>query len=429
MRPRLVPIVALLASALSCGPCSRATPVPAPAPAELLPPDLLPPPTPWVFTREQRDFDIALPERCRARGPLVRAKVSPSSRFFTDGRSLGALAVGDLAEGKHSLTGAAVLTLEPEGQSHDPRSLPWLSPGAAPRIARLPGGGLIAAFDRPGDDRASRVGLFRAGAPGSAGVAEALGEGDAFEALDLACEGLGAAARCVVFTSRLGKVAPPGAMLWAFPPDAPSEALRRVEILPAETSSDARPFGLDHVELAPEAMLGVRATAVLADKEAVFFVRIGGEGGSGGEDEGARALARLPAEHGVLDAATLPMPVAMTHATPIDEDGCATGALAAIRFEREGLPRAEVSTPSPPLFGALRRLDRGGLAVWLAPLGCKRPRQVVYAVVLDAGGAPVSAPMAVADGTSFAVAAVGSEVDLFIQSDASVSWTRMTCAP
>jgi hypothetical protein len=420
--------VALLLAALGCGPCSRPSPSPSAAPTPLLPAAWLPPPSPWVFALERRDFDVALPDRCRPRGPLVRAKVSPSGHFFTDGRSLGALAVGEVSGPQRSLARAAAITLEPEGESHDPRSLPWLSKGAAPRIARLPDGEIVAAFDRPGEAGASRVGLFRSGASGAPGAAASLGEGDAFEALDLACAGAGADTRCVVFTSRLGRVAPPGATLWAFAPhdlEAPAEALRQVEILPAETSNDARPFGLDHVELAPEAPLGVRATAVLADKEAVFFMRIGGTG----EGEGARAMARLSVEHGVLDAATLPTPVAMTHATPLDEDGCAKGGLAAIRFEREGLPRVMVSTPSPPSFAALRRLERGGLAVWLAPLGCKRPRQVVYAVVLDAEGAPVSAPMAVADGTSFAVAAAGSAVDLFIESDASVSWTRMTCAP
>ncbi len=81
----------------------------------------------------------------------------------------------------------------------------------------------------------------------------------------------------------------------------------------------------------------------------------------------------------------------MTYGTPLDDNGCVKqGAEGgpSIRFERTGLPSVELKTPAPPLGGSLRRLAKGALATWIAPLGCNRPRRVLYAVVLDADGAP-----------------------------------------
>ncbi len=89
---------------------------------------------------------------------------------------------------------------------------------------------------------------------------------------------------------------------------------------------------------------------------------------------------------------------------------------------------ALLKTPAPPLGGSLRRLAKGALATWVAPLGCNRPRRVLYAVVLDADGAPVGAPTAVSDASSYAVAASGANVDLWVHHETRVTWMRLQCA-
>lgn len=372
----------------------------------------------------RRESNVALPERCRPRGPIAQAPVAKRTRFVADPGTLGALAVADVADRPARLTGVAALTLEPDAMSHDPKPLPWITPSSVPRFVRLADGSWIAGFDRPGEGGMSRVGLFRRG------VAELVGEGDAFEAVDLRCTtGAPVDQRCALLTSRIGKVAPAGALVWIGSPGEPVSRWKQVEIPPLKADSEARPFGLGAIAPAPEGpgqgALGVTVTAILAGGEALTYVLVG--------DGAPREIAQIPAGHGVIDAAALPTPVAMVYATPLDEDGCAKesveGGGAGIHFEREGRPAALVRTPAPPFGGAIRRLATGGLATWIAPLGCRKPRRVIYAVVLDAEGSPVSAPMAVADGQSFAVAAAGEDVDLFLQDDVQVTWARMRCAP
>lgn len=391
-----------------------------------MPAEKLPPPAPWTFGLVRRDTSVALPAHCAIRGPLTRAPVAKSTRFVADPRSLGALAIADIAERPPRLTGVAALSLDPEGTSHDPREIPWFHPTAVPRFTHAAGGAIVAGFDRPGAGSTSVVGLFRDG------IAEPLGEGDAFEAIDMACVEAPSGPRCALLTSRIGKVAPAGAMVWVGSPKDPAAAWRSVEIVPARPDSDARPFGLGSVEVAARGRgaadagaLDVNVVAILAEKGELVYVEAG---------EGApREVARIPGGHGAIDAIALPAPVAMTYATPLDDDGCAAdtidGGGSGIAFSRADLPETVVRVPAPPTFGAIRRLEKGAIAAWLAPLGCNRPRRVVYAVVLDAQGSPVSAPMAVADGTGFAVAASGADVDLFLQDDTSVTWVRMTCAP
>jgi hypothetical protein len=272
----------------------------------------------------------------------------------------------------------------------------------------------VGAFDAAGEGGAGRVGLFRDGA------VDSLGEGDAFEATDLACAG----DRCAVLTSRIGRVAIPGALIWSGRATDPGASWRQIELAPAEAESEARPFGLASVEIAPGGELAI--TAALIDRGEIILHRIESEGGS------TREKGRIPAHHGLIDVLDLPArTVAMTYGTPLDDDGCVKpGSLggASIRFERTGLPSIELKTPAPPLGGSLRRLEKGALATWIAPLGCGRARRVVYAVVLDADGAPVSAPMAVADASTFAVAASGADVDLWIHNEARVTWMRLRCA-
>jgi len=137
-------------------------------------------------------------------------------------------------------------------------------------------------------------------------------------------------------------------------------------------------------------------------------------------------MGRVPAPFGIVDATVLGRPVALVYGAPVDDDGCATQG-GVMRFSRVGAPDVDVRAPAPATNGALRPLARGGLATYIAPLGCEVERKVVYAIVLDDDGAPTSAPMPVGDASSFAVATQGDKVDLWIQRDDDVVWIRATC--
>ena len=373
----------------------------------------LPPPAAWTFSPVRMDFDVAVPERCTTRSPLVRAPIASTTRFVAEPRTLGHLVIADGADAPPRLVGAAALALDPAGPTHDPKAIPWLNPSSAPRLGHTATGLWVGGFERPGEGGAARVGLFRDGA------VDLLGEGDAFEATDLACVG----ERCALLTSRVSRVAIPGALIWSGNAADPGARWTQIELAPADPRSEARPFGLASVEAAPDG--GLAITAALIDRGEIVLHRI--EGGS------TQEKGRIPAHHGLIDVLDLPArTVAMTYGTPLDDDGCVKpGSVggASIRFERTGLPSIELKTPAPPLGGSLRRLEKGALATWIAPLGCGRPRRVVYAVVLDADGAPVSAPMAVSDASTYAVAASGADVDLWVHNEARVTWMRLRCAP
>ena len=375
----------------------------------------LPPPVAWTFAPVRKDFDVATPEPCAQRAPLVRAPVALTTRFVAEPRNPSALVVADGADDPPRLIGAAAIGLDPAGPTHDPKPIPWLVPSSPPRLGRTAAGQWIGAFAHPGEGGASRVGLFRDGA------VDLLGEGDAFEAVDLGCAG----ERCALLTSRLGRVAPVGALIWSGGAADPGGRWQQTELALADPESEARPFGLASVEAAPGG--GLAITAALIDRGEIVLQRV--EGGV------ARESGRIPAHHGLIDVLDLPArTVAMTYGTPLTDDGCvkpdAPEGLggASIRFERTGLPSVELKTPAPPLGGSLRRLDKGALATWVAPLGCNRPRRVLYAVVLDADGAPVGAPTAVSDASSYAVAASGADVDLWVHNEARVTWMRLRCA-
>jgi len=410
-------VAALLA--LFAGGCSRCTTEAVDEPKDAAPPvttaepvskaSLLPPPAPWTFSPKRIGPGrpgVALPSGCRERAPLVRAKVAASTRFVASPTALGTLVVADAdpAESPPRLLGVAAMTLSAEGASTGPVALPWLDAAAMPRLSRTSAGTWLAAYDEPGEGRLSRVLVYRGE------EAWPMGEGDRFDAVDLAC----GASACALLTTRLGTVATAGAELFVGSPDEPVSSWKRTEIAPAAAESDARPSCIARVESAS----GVVAT-LLEGGELVFW-----EANAGAE---AREMGRMPAPFGMLDAIVTNQPIALVYGSAVDDEGCAQEG-GKLRFERPQKGAIEIRSHAPPTSGALRALTRGVLATYLAPMGCDAPRKVVYAVVLDAEGAPISAPMPVADATSYAVAARGEEVDLWIQEGDEVTWVRASCA-
>jgi hypothetical protein len=346
------------------------------------------------------------------------------------------------------LTAVAGLTLDPTGESRGAKPLPWLTADAMPPLARFVGesgtdagadagtdagtesSSWLAALEGSGTGASSRVLLWRAGA------VEVIGEGDRFDAVDLDCD----RGRCALLTTRMGKVAAAGAEVWIGSPSLPAAAWKRVEIIPESGDSSAHPLGL--AQIADPGSTGTPGViAALAEKKACVFFHAG-------DSEGAREIARFPAPYGLLDAIAAPAPVAMTFGTPVDENGCTSptpapedevdeeenapptpaGPGSRIRFERAG-GSVDLPVPSPPLRGSLRRLSKGSLAIWIAPLGCGASRHVVYAVVLDSTGAPAGSPIPIADAEHFAAASSGDDVDLWLQREQRITWIPMRCGP
>jgi hypothetical protein len=389
--------LAAFAGCARCGPAPDAADAAPPPPPTL--PQLLPAPEPWRFVPIRVQSGFALPEGCVARAAPARARVPAEARFVSEPRWLGGLVIADAQGSPPRLTAVAALTLDAEGPSRDPVALPWLEASALPRLARV-GARWIAAVDR-GAGVGAEVLLWRGGA------LDRLGAGDGFEAADLACSAEGA---CALLTTRPLRVAAPGATLWTGSPDEPAVRWKAVEILPEGEGGEARPLAIAALEGGP--------VAALVEKGEIVFHAADGH-----------VLGRLPAGHGALDAIALPRLAALTLAGPVDEDGCAREGRLAVRLVREGAPPVEFGVAAAPTQVAFRRLARGALLAWRGPIGCRRPEQSVQAVLLDPEGAPRGAPVPVGDAETFAVAARGEDVDLWMGDPGAVTWLRARCAP
>lgn len=380
--------------------------------------DVLPPPAGWTFepVRLGHSFPgTALPPGCSTREPLVHAKVRSSSKFVAAPSALGTLVIADadMTETPPRLVGVAALDLDPAGTSTKPVAIPWVEAGSMPRLARTNTGAWLAAYAEPSSGKFSEVFVFQNN------VATSIGEGDQFEAIDASCN----ATTCLLLTTRLGNVSAAGADVWMGKPSDPVTSWQRREIVPHAGDSDARPSGIARMDASWTDTNGntVRGAVVglFEGSDLVFW-------GVNSTDK-PYEIGKVSAAHGIVDSTVLDRPVAFVYGAPINDDGCAQqGGI--MRFSRSGAPDIDVRAPAPATNGALRPLVRGGLAMYIAPLGCGAPRKVVYAVVLSNDGTPTSAPMPVSDASSFAVATEGEKVDMWIQRDEEVVWIRATCA-
>lgn len=356
---------------------------------------------------------IALPAYCTARAPMLRARAGSRLRLAVDAHSPGAVAFAEV-DGEPARVVRAAGLVPDANDAAIPSTFPWFA-ASTPAVARSASGSWVVAASLPSATAAARIALVR-------GLETTLlGEGDGFEAIDLGCspvqrssEAGAAGKRCALLTTRLANVAAPGAELW-IGDDAPPAAWRRVTLGAATDRGEAHPVALAR----PPDAEGRGAVAVLQTGDELAFWEVA--------DGTSRVIGTLPAPFGLLDAIAAPTPLAMTYGARHDEAGCADDG-GRLRFERAGRPPVELRTPTPPVWGALRALGRGLLATWVAPLACGAPRKVAFAVVLDAEGAPVSTPMAVSDASEVAVSTSGSDVDLWIAHEETLSWVRASCS-
>lgn len=416
--------VTLLVALPACNRCSGSTLDPPDAATDaatnvkVVQVDVLPPPAGWKFepVRLGPTFPgTALPPGCSTREPLVHAKVRSSSKFVAAPSALGTLVIADadVTETPPRLVGVAALDLDPGGMSAKPAAIPWVEAGAMPRLARTSNGAWLAAYAEPAAGKYSEVFVFHNGS------ATSIGEGDQFEPIDLSCN----SATCLLLTTRLSNVAASGGDVWMGKPSEPVTSWQRQEIVPRAGDSDARPSGIARMDTSwtdPHGNMAHGAVVGLFEGSELVFWGIN-------STDKPHEIGKISAPHGIVDATVLGRPVAFVYGAPVDDDGCAQqGGI--MHFSRLGASEVELRAPAPATNGALRPLGRGGLATYIAPLGCGAVRKVVYGVVLADDGTPTSAPMPVSDASSFAVATDGDKVDMWIQREDEVVWIRASCA-
>lgn len=478
-------LCALLLS--GCGRCSPTTttsntdqhpPVQPPRPL----PSALPAPKPLAFKpfRGART-GIALPSGCSFRGLIAEAELPDLLRFAAEPRSLGRIIVAQ-AEGNPPKLSAVAAFEQPSsgepGELKNAAPFPWYTAEDMPIFTRTEEHGFLAANEVPTDETSARVELLRGG------MAETLGEGDHFHAIDITCE----KSRCALLTTRMARVAAPGAAVWLGDVSKPLSEWTSIEIDPPGGDISANPIGFAHgsgnlfenVENTknggPSDQIATGSNTaqnsanlpgafpppiVLATKSELFFLQIGAD--AKGEAAKPRELARLPAPHGTLDAVSAPLPLAMVYGNPVNESGCIgrpqpppepndqddqdepaeAGTApeapeipaptanktkgAAIRFERKDAPPHEFAVPVPPMRGVLRPIEQGVLALWIAPLTCGSERHVVYGLVLDHKGEPLGTPIPIADAAHFAAASSGNTVDLWLQRESRLTYAPLRC--
>ena len=405
-------LLGLVASAQGCNRCSTKDPKadaapPLPSAISVAKEDLLPPPAPWTFKPARLGPGMpsfALPQGCTLREPTVHASVAASTKFVATSLGLGTLVVADAdpKETPPKLVGVAGVLLDPQGASKEPAALPWTDAAAMPRIARSKTGSWFAAFTHTADEQPSEVFVYQNNKITS------LGEGDRFDAVDMLCGNT----RCALLTTRKGNVLALGASVVVGSPDEPVASWKNFEITPSAGDSNVRPSILAAVD--PKVIV-----AMIEGQELVFFEAESSPAG--------REIGRVQAPHGIIDATMTDAPLALVYGAEVDDEGCAREG-GKIHISRPGKEPIEIRAHAPPTSGSLRTLAQGTLATYLAPLGCGQPRKVVYAVVLDPAGSPVSAPMPIADAQSYAAASDGENVDIWIQLEDDVTWLRARCA-
>lgn len=384
----------LPASATPRPPPTAALRSPVPLPAGLLPvadaPRFRPLPSPPP---------LALPSACKQEGRFVRTELPPHAVFAVDPRSPGRLGWAVGVEGEPGLRRAASLGFEVSVETPTPEPLPWFVAAETPVLARSSAGLALAAFSLPRLLGAlDRVGLARGE------NLELVGEGDGFHPVDLACGDV-----CALLTTRLAKVASPGVELRVGPAEQSVSAWRTLELATEASAGAPQPVALS--------VQGATVTAAVEDRGVVAFYRV--------ENDTTTRTLELAAPHGTLDALASP-PLVATHGAPPGEDRCGEGP-ASLVLVRPAAPPLSLPLPSPAETAALRALASGTLAVWLAPLGCKSERRVVYAAVLRPDGSLAGEVVPVADGDAFAVATAGERVDLWVQQGQVLLGARARC--
>lgn len=382
-------------------------------------------PSSWALERVARRLPLTVPPGCRVASPPARAAVPSGARFVAVPGALGALVVGELREAKGDagddepepeLARAGLLRFGPGLEPRPSLALPWHRAEALPRFWRLdapaPDGEWLAAVDRALDERMSEVALWR-----ERGPAVRLGVGAGLEALDLRCADEAGGASCLVLTTRKSDVERPGADVWRGPPTGP---FSRVELPTSSVDTDAQPYRLVDV---PK---GAPPVVTQRERGELVWHELPASHGAGAP----RPLGRVPLAGGVLAVAWVGGPLAVLHADPLTQTGCANvpaGAKTRVLVARHDKPALELTVSAPPERAAVLAVPGGARLFLFGRIGCEAERRVLHAYELDAEGAVVGHGAPVGDATHFAVTHRGAEVELWLQQQGEVVLSRLSC--
>jgi hypothetical protein len=416
---RSVPlVVAFAVSAGGCSSCHRAPTSTEPLDAgtvALLPTVAFQPPAPWKVEKLPGAGDVALPAGCKFVLPVGMVRAPTDGLTFAAAHGAPAAFAFAASEPDPEASAATevargIVDVAFDAKPRLARDVPWWSPVAPPPLAAA-GGRWLALVDRTVADPLSRVVLWREGS-----APETLGEGDKLASIDFRCVDRVSAD----LTTRLSRVAAPGASVFVGAPDQPAAEWRRYDVGALDAGTDVRPATIAGIH-------GDAVDVALLDRDGVGVFRVSKDGVVPGP--------HLRGHYGVLDVATLAakgadggiVALAASHSDPVDENGC-SGVGGRVTIERTGHDPAIVRTGAPPLSAFLRPLSDGAIFAWIAPVSCRnKSRPIVHAMLLDATGAPISSDTAVDDASGFAVETRGDAVEMFLRTHDGIKWIRGVC--
>ena len=231
------------------------------------------------------------------------------------------------------------------------------------------------------------------------GQTERIGAASALSPASLQCR----RGWCAMLTAPVDATGTPtaatGASLWLGRAAEPVDGWRRVEL-----EADAtKPFEVTGLTVADD---GVVAHATLVDdlRARVFAV----------DEGGTRSVATPLAPHGVVATTLARAPVVVTFAGPSGPRRCdASGGGVNVSIgDGEAI---QLRSALPAERGHAHAIEGGVLVTWLAPARCDGPRRVLHAAVLDHEGRPAAPVTVVGEAESYAVAAHGSDVDVWLR--------------
>lgn len=364
---------------------------------------LLPAPEPWVMGAA--GDEAALPPPCRHRDDPLSVVLRRESRIASEPRTTGRVLVAEgashvvgerkpahpaLALKRWSADAAGLMTMQ-----HGPgevTAMPWGS-GERPRIAHAGERRWLALLevDRPEGRR--ELHLWRDG------DGTRIGEAEALSPASLRCR----RGWCAILTAPVDATGTPtatsGASLWLGPATEPIHGWRRVEL----EADAAKPFEVSGLSVTEK---GVVAHATLVDdlRAHVFAV----------DEKGARPVASPLAPHGLVATAVATEPVVVAFAGPTGPRRCdaSGGGVNVTVGDGEAI---QLRSALPAERGDAHAIDGGMLVTWLAPARCDGPRRVLHAAILDERGRPAAPVTVVGEAESYAVAARGSDVDLWLR--------------
>ena len=190
-----------------------------------------------------------------------------------------------------------------------------------------------------------------------------------------------------------------GATLWMGRSGEPVHGWRRIEL----DADAAKPFEVTGLTVTGE---GAVAHATLVDdlRARVFAV----------DEAGARRVATPLAPHGLIATTFARSPVVVAFAGPSGPRRCdASGG--GVNVSIGDGEAVQLRSALPAERGHAHAIEGGVLVTWLAPARCDGPRRVLHAVVLDDEGRPAAPVTVVGEAESYAAAARGSDVDLWLR--------------